>query len=158
MMKKLIYFAALLSALASCIPAAGAEELAGDIKTPHLIHSSGHPTGALTPVHHFELQIAGGALSQLSIEFPEGLSLREGIAVADDRSGQTIDATVSVTGRKHTISFSRPVPSGTVLSISLNGIKTSDYLGRTWLYPISGRLVGMRADIPFGTGRIQTYN
>lgn len=157
-MKKLIFAAVFTLLLASSIPAAGAEELGGDINTPHLIHSSGHPTGALTPVHHFELQIAGGALSQLSIELPEGLSLREGIAVTDDRSGQTIDATVSVTGRKHTISFSQPVPSGTVLSIFLNGVKTSDYLGRTWLYPISGRLVGMRAEIPLGTGRIQTYN
>jgi len=158
-MKRLIYAATLTLALTSLTPAARADESPREYpKATHLVHSGAHPNSVRTPnaTHHFKLYVEGKALSQLSIDLPEGISISRGIEVTD-QSGKKVDETVSINDRKATIAFAQPVSPGTLISIEMKGISTSDYLGRTWLYPVYGKDVGMTVEIPLGTVRIQTY-
>lgn len=157
-MKKLIYAAAFTLAIASSVPALAGGALR-DAKAPHLVHSGAHPNNARvsSATHHFEVHVQGRDLSQLFVDVPEGIKVSDRIVVTNN-SGKKIDATVSENDRRVTIAFSQPVPIGTTLSVSMKGVKTSFSLrGRTWLYPVSGRSVGMTADVPFGLARIQTY-
>ena len=158
-MKRLLYAATLTLALTSLVSAARADESPREYqKATHLVHSGAHPNSVRTPntTHHFKLYVEGNALSQLSIDLPEGISINRGIEVTD-QAGKKVDETVSINDRKATIAFAQPVSPGTMLSIEMKGIKTSDYLGRTWFYPIYGKDVGMTVEIPLGTARIQTY-
>ncbi|HEY9601997.1 MAG TPA: DUF2808 domain-containing protein [Allocoleopsis sp.] len=158
-MKRLLYAATLTLVLTSNVPAVRADDSPREYqKTTLLVHSGAHPNNARVPnaTHHFKLYVAGNALSQLSIDLPEGISVRRGIEVTD-QSGKKVDETVSINDRKATIAFAQPVPPGTLLSVEMKGIRTSDYLGRTWLYRVYGKDVGMTGEIPLGTARIQTY-
>lgn len=143
---------------ASSVSAAWAAASLPNAKTSPIVHSWAHPNGARVPnaTHHFKLQVEGNALSQLSIDIPEGISITQGIEITT-QSGQKLDPTVSINNRRATIAFAQPVPPGTRLSILMKGIRTSDYLGHTWFYPVEGRFVGMTSDIQLGTVRIQTY-
>lgn len=158
-MKKLIYAAAFTLAIASSVPALAGGVLR-DAKAPHLVHSGAHPNNARasSATHHFEVHVQGRELTQLSVDVPEGIKLSDRIVVTDN-SGKKIDATVSENDRRVTIAFSQPVPIGTTLSVSMKGVRTPFSLwSRTLLYPVSGRSVGMTADVPFGMARIQTYD
>lgn len=158
-MKKLIYAAALTLLLTSTIPAAQATGVPGDVKASHIVHTGAHPFNARSPnaTHHFELHVEGPSLSQLSIDVPEGIRIGREIEITD-RAQKKVEATVSIQDRKAKITFAKPVPSGTTLSISMKGIRTSSYLGRTWLYRVSSQMVGLIGDIPLGTAQIRTYD
>lgn len=158
-MKRLLYAATLTLTLTSLIPAARADESHREYpKATHLVHSGAHPNSVRTSnaTHHFKLYVEGNALSQLSIDLPEGIRVSRGIEVTD-QGGKKVDETVSINNRKVTIAFAQPVSPGTLLSVEMKGIKTSDYLGRAWLYPVYGKDVGMTVEIPLGTAQIQTY-
>lgn len=72
-------------------------------------------------------------------------------------AGKPVNAASLFDGKEITIAFTQPVAAGTVLEIDLNGVRTSDLLGRTWQFPIYGRSVGSNQEISLGTARIQTY-
>ena len=152
--------AALLSAVASSL--ISTTQVLGVTSEPPaaplIVHNDAHPNNVHVPeaTHHFKLRVAGYNLVELFINLPKGISVTRGIEITT-QSGQKIDYTVSINNRRVTIDFAQPVSPGTTLSISLKGIRTSDYLGRTWLYPVSGRLDDIKVDIPFGIARIQTY-
>lgn len=158
-MKTLIYSAAVVLAIASSVSAATTSRMSQENQSPtSIVHSGAHPNSVhvLNATHHFDLYVGGDALSQLLIGLPEGIRVSNGINVTN-QAGQKIDATVSIKDTKATIAFAQPVPIGTTLSVYIQGVETSDYLGRTWLYPIYGRSVGTSAEIPLGTAQIQTY-
>ena len=158
-MKILFSSAAVVIALASSVFASDvATVLRENPRASLIVHSGAHPNGVHVPyaTHHFDLFVGGKALSQLLINLPEGIRIGKGIAVTN-QSGQTIDATVSIKETSATIVFAQPVPTGTTLSIFMQGVETSDYIGHDWLYPIYGRSIGTSVDIPFGTAQIQTY-
>lgn len=158
-MKRLLYAATLTLVLTSLVPAVRADESLREYpKATHLVHSGAHPNNPRVPnaTHHFKLYVAGKALSQLSIDLPEGIRFSRGIEVTD-QAGKKVDETVSINDRKATIAFAQPVSPGTLLSIEMKGITTSDYLGHTWLYRVYGKDVGMTVEIPLGTAQIQTY-
>ncbi|GET39274.1 DUF2808 domain-containing protein [Microseira wollei] len=157
-MKKLIYMAGSILAIASAIPAVHATKSHWDLKVTHIIHSGAHPNNARfpNPTHHFEIHVQGAALSSLSIALPDGIKIRNGIEVTN-QSDNRIDAQVSINNKKATVVFSQPVPAETILSINMNGVRTPMYNGFTWLYPVYGTIPGMNQEIPLGTVRIQTY-
>lgn len=157
-MRTLIFWSTLTLLFSSSVPTAWATEALPNVKASPIVHSWAHPDGVRVPnaTHHFELQIEGNTLSQISIDIPEGIRVTQGIETTT-KSGQKIEATVSISNRSATIAFAQPVPPGTILSVFMKGIRTSDYLGHTWFYPVKGRSVGMTSDIPLGTVRIQTY-
>lgn len=107
--------------------------------------------------HTFRLQIPqkSSALSQLSINVPDGLPVRNNISVTD-QSGLKIDTNVSVNGRKLIIAFPKPVAFGTRLNIAMKNIIR---LGSSnaWLYRVSAKLVGIAAYLPIGIARFRVY-
>lgn len=129
-----------------------------DAQAPHLVHSGAHPNNARVPLatHHFEVHVQGNDLSQLYVDVPEGVKVSNRILVTD-RSGKKINANVSVDNRRVTIAFPQPIPTETTLSVSMKGMNTQSFARRIWLYPISGRSIGMTANQRIGIARIQTY-
>lgn len=156
-MKKLIYAAAFTLMLASNAPATVAGGAMQNANFPHLVHSGAHPNKARFQgaTHHFEVHVQGKALSALAIDLPDDVKLRSGIEVTN-QSGQKIESQVSVNNRKATVFFSQPVSPDTTISIDLLGIRTPGY-SRNWMYTISGKMVGINAEILLGTVLIQTY-
>ncbi|XWK91705.1 MAG: DUF2808 domain-containing protein (plasmid) [Phormidium sp.] len=156
-MKKLIYagvaFTLIIAASISSARAAGSLRNAN---APHIVHSGSHTSNPrfLDATHHFEIHVQGPALSELSIDLPEDLSIRRGIEV-ENKSGQRIPATVSIRDRKATIVFSQPVPPETTLSIKMQGVNARFYRSIRQ-YMVYSKMVGLNAEIPLGTVRIQT--
>lgn len=166
-MKKLIPPVTFISAIPAGIASlyiSSVPALAGgilrDANAPHIVHSSAHPNGVRVPIstNHLEVHVQGKELSQLSIDIPEGVEVSDRILVTD-QTGKKIDSNVSVKDRRATIIFAQPIPPETTLSISMKGVKTSFISrgGRTFLYPVYGRSVGMTEDTLIGMGRVQTY-
>lgn len=152
-MKRLSYAIAFTLALAISGPAVRAMEA----NATHLHSSTALPRKARVPFATYRLRVhvENTSLTQLSINLPETLTIKRGLNVVD-QTGQAINATLTVKNNSAIIDFTQPVAPGTILRVDLNGISTSDYLGRTWLLPVSSRSVGMKSDIPLGTARIQT--
>ncbi len=156
-MKKLIYAAAFTVMLGSNAPATVAGGAMKNANVPHLVHTGAHPNKARFQgaTHHFEVHVQGKALSALTIDLPEDVKMRGPIEVTN-QSGQKIESQVSVNNRKATVVFSQPVSPDTTISIDMRGIQTPGY-SRNWGYAISGKMVGIDAEIPLGTVLIQTY-
>ncbi|MBE9166635.1 DUF2808 domain-containing protein [Pleurocapsales cyanobacterium LEGE 06147] len=156
-MNKLIFITAFTLTVASLISVARASEISRNLPSYVIIHSEAHPNTAraLNAVHHFEIKVPKSGLLSLSIAIPKGISIRDGIEVKD-RSGQNIDAEVSMNDEKATLVFSQPVSNQKMLTINLKNVKTRG-LDNIWNYRIYGTIVGMNQEIPLGTARIQTY-
>ena len=156
-MKKLTYAAAFTFLLASNAPATVAGGAMQNANISHIIHSDAHPNKARFQgaTHHFEVHVQGKALSVLTINLPEDIKMRGGIEVTN-QSGQKIESQVSVNNQKVTVVFSQPVSPNTTISIDMRGIHTPGY-SRNWMYAISGKMVGINAEVPLGTVLIQTY-
>lgn len=159
-MKALIYTAATILIVIAAIPIVRPVGASSDAKVSYIIHSTAYPNNARVQnaTFHVGIAVAGYSLSQLSIDTPELVKIRKEIEVTD-QTGKKIDTAVSFNGRLVTIAFTQPVPPGTTLELNMKGVNTTGTgrLGRVWLFPISGRYVGLNADIPLGTARIQNY-
>jgi len=156
-MKKLILVTAFTLPIISLNFAANASGISSNLIASN-INSGAHPTNARVQnaVHHFEIDVPKSGLSSLSIELPEGISVRDEIEVKN-QDGEKINTEVSMNDRKATIAFSQPVPAQTKLLIDLNGVKTPGY-ANAWNYRIYGTMVGMNQEMPLGTRRVQTYD
>ncbi|MCU0532373.1 MAG: DUF2808 domain-containing protein [Hydrococcus sp. Prado102] len=121
------------------------------------VRSGARPSSATVQgaTHFFEYYVRNNALSELSIEMPEGIKIRNGIEVKNS-SGQELDAQVSINGRKATVAFSQPIPPDTKIAVSMRGVYTPGYDG-IWQYRLFGKLVGIDQEIPLGFARIHTY-
>ena len=126
-----------------------------------VVHSASYPNRVkvTSATYHIGLQVKSFPVSELRVKIPSNAPAQiqiEQIAVMD-AIGKAVNATSSFDGKEITIAFSQPVALGTTLEIDLNGVKTSDLLGRTWQFSIYGRRVGSNQEISLGTARIQTY-
>lgn len=156
MMKNLIYAAAFTLVFASSVPATWATGRPSDARFSHLVDTAAYPNNAssLNAIHQFEVHVQGIAVSELSIDLPEGVSIHRGIEVTN-QSGQEVAAEVSVNDRKATVVFFQPVPPGTVLSVSMRGVDTGG-IDNTWQYRVNAKKVGLTTEISLGSARIQT--
>jgi len=106
--------------------------------------------------HKIKLHVAGQQLSQLKIAIPRGISQFGEIKVMN-QSGKEVDTTVAVIENEAQIAFARPVSPGTMLSIEISQVRTGRGNGNTWVYRVSGQVVGLNSQtIPFGTALIHT--
>lgn len=147
-------------ALTSIVPAAWGTGVRGDSPVTHFVNGVAYPDNARATIanHEFSLHVAGRAISQLSINLPEGINVTDGIEVTD-KSGKKIDATVSVNNQKAIIAFAQTVPSETLLLISLKGVIASNFQrGLPLFYAVSTKDVGLTAEIPLGSAQIRTYD
>lgn len=154
-MKKLIYATTITLVLTSLVPATQARNFR-DVQITHLGNSGAIPNNARFQgaTHKFEVYVQGKALSEIAIDLPEYISIREGIKVKNQLD-KRVAASISIANKKATLVFSQPVPPETKLSINMRGIITSGY-DHFLLYRIYGKTVGGNAEIPLGTARIQT--
>jgi hypothetical protein len=154
MKRHLLYAAAIMIGFAALTPVA---------KASSLVHSAAYPNRikVTNATYHLGLRVEGNPLSQLSILVPDdapGKIRFSNRVEVTDRAGHLVNTTSSSSdGKRVTIAFTQPVLSGTILEIDLKGVKTSDLLGRTWLFPIEGIGVNSNQAIQLGTARIQTY-
>jgi len=156
-MKKLIYAAAFTFLLASNAPATIAGGAIQNANVSHLVSSAATPNKARFQgaSHRFEVHVQGKALSEIAIAIPDDLSISGGIEVKN-QSNQKIETQVSVNNQKATVVFAQPVAPNTTISIHMRGIHTPGF-SRNWGYALSGKLVGINAEIPLGRVGIQTY-
>ncbi len=152
-MKRFSYAIALTLALTTAIPPAQSHE-AG---VTHLHNSAALPNNAIAAfaTYRVRLHVETKPLTQLSINLPEDLRVTEAVEITN-QAGQRVDARVTVENGAFTIAFTQPVSPETLLQIDLNGVRTSDLVGRTWLLPIAMRNTNGTANIPLGFARIQT--
>ncbi|MBD2628906.1 DUF2808 domain-containing protein [Trichormus variabilis] len=155
-MKNLIYAVVFTLSIVASVPTAWAKN-PNDAKFSHLGNSAAVPNTANTPnaTHKFDVHVQGKALSELSIDLPEGVSIDQGIEVKN-KLGQKLSTTVSINNRKATVTFQEPVAPGTSISIRMKGVNTLGYQN-TWHYSVSVKKVDMKAEIPLGLARIHTY-
>lgn len=155
-MKKILYAAAFTVAIIYSPALAGG--ILRDAKAPHIVHSGAHPNNARMSqaTHHFDVHVQGSDLEQLFIDIPEGIKVRNRITITE-RSNKKVDAKVSINNKRVTIAFTQPVPKGTTLLVSMKGVSANSLQGRTWLYPVYSRSVGIKAEVPIGIAQIQTY-
>jgi hypothetical protein len=156
-MKRLIYATTLTLAIVSLAPVAQAFGSLRESTLPHLGKGSASPNyaRAISATHYFAVHVQGKALSELSIDLPEGVSIPKKIEVKN-QSGQKVDAKVSVNNRTATVVFAQPVPPETTLSVNMQGVNTPGY-SKNWLYQVYGKMVGLTAEIPLGPAWVQTY-
>ena len=155
MMRTLIY-AAVVLAIAAPISADYAS--ARTEPTPHIDGSVQFPqTRARNFRHTIRLHIPQGSspLSQLSIDVPTGLTVRNNITVTDN-SGREINANVSINGNKVIIDFNQPVTPESQLEIDLNDVIRTG-VSNAWLYRVSTKFVGNNIHIPIGIAQLRVY-
>jgi len=159
-MKVLIHAAATTLIFIAAIPVMQAVGAPSDAKVSYIIHSTAYPKNARVQnaTFHVGIAVSGYSLSQLAIDIPKQVKIRREIEVTD-QTGKKVDTAVSFNGTSATIAFTQPVPPGTTLELDIKGVSTSGTgrLGRVWLFPTSSRYIGLNADIPLGSARIQTY-
>ncbi len=156
-MKPLIYAATLTLAIVSLAPVAQAFGSLRDANFPHLGNGGATLNNArvLNATHYFEIHVQGKALSELSIDLPEVVSMPKTIEVKN-QSGQKIDAKVFFNNRTATVVFAQPISPETILSVNMQGVNTSGY-SKTWVYQVYGKIVGLTSQIAMGPAWVQTY-
>jgi Protein of unknown function (DUF2808) len=124
---------------------------------PSIIHSVPYPKSikSKNATYHIGLQVAGMPLSQLVINVPKRIRVTNKIEVMD-QAKRKISTDITINDGKVIITFAQPVPADTTLEIDMKGIDASSYLPSTRLFTISGTVLGLRGEIPFGTARFQT--
>ena len=153
-MKKLIFSATIALLFASSTSSVRSETNA---KFTHVFDGIAYPQNATfqRSEHQFEVHVQGEALSELSIDLPEEVSINQGIEVTD-RSGKKIAATVSNNDKKATIVFFQPIAPETTITVSMRGVNTPGY-DQVWQYRVFGKKVGMSEQIALGVAEIWTY-
>lgn len=133
MIRILRYTAIFALTMAVLVPATYANPTPQSSNFPHVISLGESPQG----IRHWRilrhtLKIAvpenSKAISQLIIEAPANIVLRESIDVSE-QSGKEIAAKVSIQGKKATLEFAESVAPGTTIIVEMNNVKknSSDY-------------------------------
>lgn len=157
-MKRLIHSIVLALAIASCTSTAYGSTMIKTKSFPYVVGAVQFPQNKTTLVRHsFRMQIPKGssAVSQLTIDVPKGLAVKNDINVSD-QSGKKIVANIADNGRTITIAFPQPISPGTNLNIDLNRVSILE-ASNAWLYPVFVRLVGLNGEIPVGVFRIGVF-
>lgn len=154
------FHAIVFTTLLASIPSAAFTQTPSS-KASSIVHSAAYPNRVkvVSATYRIGIQVSGSPLSGIRITVPENRpgKFRIGQVTIADGTGQLVPANHSFNGKEVTIAFAQPIIAGTMIEINLNSVRTSDLLGRTWLFPIYGRSIGLNQEIPLGTARIQTY-
>ncbi|MBD6615256.1 DUF2808 domain-containing protein [Komarekiella sp. 'clone 1'] len=154
MNRKLIHTTILALTMAVVVPATYANPTPQSGNFPHVISLGESPQG----IRHWRilrhtLKIAvpqkSKAISQLIIEAPANIVLRESIDVSD-QSGKEIAAKVSIQGKKATLEFAELVAPGTVIIVEMKNVKKTAVTTGDKFYKISTILAGMNVELPIG--------
>lgn len=160
-MRRFMYAIVSTLLVTSIIPSASAKLPPSSAEADSIIHSAAYPNRVkvTSATYHVGLKVGSSGLSEIRFNIPENApaKIQFGRVKVADARGQLIATESSGDGNNLMIRFTQPVAVGTTLEIDLEGVRTSDLLGRTWLFPMYGRRGGATQDFPLGTARIQTY-
>lgn len=161
MKRTLIYAAAVTLTLTLSVSSTYAHPTTESLNSPHVISLNESPQGIrhLRVVRHtlrLEIPQQCKALSQLTIEAPSHITVRDNIDVSD-QSGKKINANISINDKKVILAFTEPVAPNTVLTIAMNNVKKSTVTTGDKLYKISARLEGNNAELPIGIAQLRSY-
>ncbi len=130
-------------------------------KEKTVIHSAAYPNRVKVTraIYHIGVQVGAIPLSEVRVKVPENApaQIRFGQATVTDATGKTLNTSTSLSEKEVAIAFAPSIAAGETIEIDLNNVRTSDLIGRTWLFPIYGKTIGSAQEIPLGTARIQTY-
>ncbi len=163
-MKKLIYAAILNLAFASFslnVYAYGNTRIQTG-KVPYITGAVAFPSRVRPSIasrvrHTLRLQVpkTSSALSQLIIDVPDGLIVKNDISVFE-HSGRKINTNHSVNGSQVIVAFPETIAPGTSLDIDMNNVSVLG-VSNAWLYQVSAKIVGIDVNIPLGVAQIHTY-
>ena len=157
-MKNIIYLATLTLALTASIPAAYATHLPDKGIYPHVFSTGQFPQTKWGTIRQsFQLQIPpqSNNLSELDIEIPKGLTVRNDISVSD-KFGRKVQANTSINGNKIMIAFPQAVSPGSILNIDMNRVNRTG-TSNAWLYRVSAKFVGSNVEMPVGIARFGLF-
>lgn len=159
MKKTLLYAAAATLAIAVSVSATYANPTKEAGKVPRVVSFVEFPQGIryqriLRHTLQLEIPQQSNAVSQLIIDAPSNITVRNDIDVTD-QSDKQINANVSINGSKVILAFNEPVAPGTMLTIDMNNVKKTRPTTGNKLYRISARLVGINAELPIGVARLR---
>ncbi|GBE93751.1 DUF2808 domain-containing protein [Fischerella thermalis CCMEE 5330] len=159
MIRILRYTAIFALTMAVLVPATYANSTPQSSSFPHVISLVESPQG----IRHWRilrhtLKIAvpenSKAISQLIIEAPANIVLRENIDVSEE-SGKKIAAKVSIQGKKATLEFAESVASGTTIIVEMNNVKKTAVTTGDKFYKISTIFAGTNAELPIGVAQLR---
>lgn len=159
MNRKLTLTAIFALTMAVLVPATYANPTPQSSNFPHVISLVEFPQG----IRHWRilrhtLKIAvlenSKAISQLILEAPANIVLRENIDVSD-QSGKKIAAKVSIQGKKATLEFAESVARGTTIIVEMNNFKKTAVTTGNKFYKISTIFAGTNAELPIGVAQLR---
>ncbi|MFQ4143928.1 hypothetical protein [Chlorogloeopsis sp. ULAP02] len=158
MNRTLTYTAIFALIMAVLVPVTYANPTPQSSNFPHVISLGESPQG----IRHWRilrhtLKIAvpqnSKAISQLIIEAPANIVLRESIDVSEE-SGKKIAAKVSIQGKKATLEFAESIAPGTIIVEMKNVKKTAVTTGDKF-YKISAILADLNTELPIGIAQLR---
>jgi hypothetical protein len=118
------------------------------VNVPHITNS-----GIKNNTHFIRVAVVGMSLEDLMISLPNQMERFNAVQITD-QSGREIAAKTEITKERLSISFDKPVASGTSLEIQISGVQRTNAGGNILLYGLTAKRVGLAGDIPIGTARI----
>ncbi|MEA5625220.1 DUF2808 domain-containing protein [Nostoc sp. UHCC 0251] len=159
MNKLLTYTAIFALTMAVLVPATSANPTPQSSNFPHVISLVEFPQGIRhARIMRYTLKIGvpqqSKAISQLIIEAPANIVLRENIEVSE-QSGKKFAAKVSIQGKKATLEFAESITPGTIIIVEMNNVKKTAVTTGDKFYKISTILAGMNLELPIGIAQLR---
>ena len=159
-MKKLLIFTSVLSLILAGIPTKIlAKDSHGIEGTSHIIGAGAFPFKRLRashPNHYLRIHVQGQAISSLTIELPEAMTIKDGVKVTDE-TGTELKPKVTLDPEKVSLAFAQPITPDTTLSIKLKDVHRERFIIRTLMYRINVLKAGMEREVSLGVARIHTH-
>lgn len=116
-------------------------------------------SGVRGSTHFIRIAVIGMSLKTLMIAVPSQMTGYDGIKITD-QFGKVISAKTEFDKARVSIAFAQPVSPGGYLEVAFTGARMSSPGGDTLLYGVTAERLGIKAEIPIGTARVEvpSYN
>ncbi|MFN6560485.1 MAG: DUF2808 domain-containing protein [Nostoc sp. ChiSLP01] len=145
--------------MAVLVPATYANPTPQSSNFPHVLSLEESPPGIRNwrIIRHtlkIEVPQNGKAISQLIIEAPANIVLRESIDVSE-QYGKKNTAKVSIQGKKATLEFAELITPGTTIVVEMKNVKKTAATSGDKLYKISAIFADMNTELPIGVAQLR---
>nr|MDZ7980256.1 DUF2808 domain-containing protein [Aulosira sp. ZfuVER01] len=159
MNRTLTYTAIFALSMAVLVPATYANPTPQSSNFPHVLSLGEFPQGIrhwriLRHTLKIEVPQNSKAISQLIIEAPANIVLRESIDVSEE-SGKKIAAKVSIQGKKATLEFAELITPETTIVVEMKNVKKTAATSGDKLYKISAIFADMNTELPIGVAQLR---
>ncbi|MBW4694171.1 MAG: hypothetical protein KME27_20705 [Lyngbya sp. HA4199-MV5] len=156
-MKGLIYGSA-LAAVALTFSTLSVQ--AADVTTPiaRIVPAETSLPGSDTPqnaTHHIALAVESADLAQLVLSLPADVKPPTAVQVTN-QAGESVETNVTIAPQQVVINFTKPVPVGTTLAVSLQGVRRITS-ANVLVYEVAARRSGAKGLTPIGSASVRAY-